>query len=390
MLTAAGCQERRRRLWAALDPTLDAVVLADPAHLVYFANFYPTPFSFRSQNARAVLWLGADGSSTLLADNLQESFLKDALVDERATADWYEGRSSASERASVLLDEAVERFRDRAGGRIAVDHAVPAALVARLAPGAATPDVVTISPVIRRLRRRKQPDEVALMRRSIRAGEAGFEAALDGITPGMTELQACTLVQRAAVEAAGEPVVVYGDFVSGPRSEQKGGLPGSRVIEDGDLFLLDYSVVVRGYRGDFTNTWVVGAREATPRQRELEAVCLEAMEAGESRLRPGAEAREIDAAVRQVYTGRGVEPFPHHSGHGLGLGHPDPPYLTPESTDQLEEGDILTLEPGAYVSGVGGMRFERNYLITSDGFETLTHHQLGLHPRPRPPRGVRS
>jgi Xaa-Pro dipeptidase len=374
MLTADGCQERRRRLWAALDPAPDGVLLAEPAHLVYFANYYPTPFSFRSQNARAILWLGADGSATLVADNMQAAFLEGAHVDERATRDWYTGKASAPERNGVLIDAAADSLQDRARGRLAIDHGVPEALLARLAPSATT----TIASAIRRLRRNKLPDEVELMRRSIRAGEAGFDAASRGIVPGIREIDAYALVQRAAVEAAGEPVVVYGDFVSGPRTVERGGMATSRVIEDGDLFLLDFSVVVRGYRGDFTNTFVVGDRDPTARERELEAVCLEALRTGEPLLKAEAEARAIDAAVREVYRRHGVEPFPHHTGHGLGLGHPDPPYLTPESPDVLEAGDVVTLEPGAYEKGVGGMRFERNYLITADGCENLTHHQLGL------------
>jgi Xaa-Pro aminopeptidase len=379
MLTAAGCEGRRRRLLSALDPAPEWIALAHPAHLVYFANFYPTPFSFRSQNASALLLLGADGSSTLFADNLQDTFLQAAHVDDRVTVDWYRGRESAPERNSVLESAALEWFRGRTATPGGVDHAVSMALLSAVA-GAVVPDVRNISPVVHQLRRRKDPDEVALMRRSIAAGEAGFEAAIGGITPGMTELQAYGLIQSAAIESAGQPVVVYGDFASGPRTEEKGGPPTARVIESGDLFLLDYSVVVHGYRGDFTNTFVVGDREATPAQRDLEAICLEAMHAGEALLASGAEARGIDAAVRGVFTAHGEEPFPHHSGHGLGLGHPDPPYLTSGSTDYLEDGDIVTLEPGAYRSGIGGMRFERNYVITAAGFELLTHHRLGLHP----------
>jgi Xaa-Pro dipeptidase len=380
MLTADGCRERRRRLWAALDPAPECVLIGEPAHLTYFANYYPTPFSFRSHNARAILWLGADGSARLVGDNLQEALLEEAHVDATVAVEWYKGQGSASERTGVLIEGVLEHLGDRIGGRIAVDHGVPDALLTRLASGRSAPEITHVAAEIRQLRRRKLPDEVELMRRSIRAAEAGFAAAHDGIEPGMTELEAYALIQRAAVEAAGEPVVVYGDFVSGPRTLEKGGLASSRTIESGDLFLLDFSVVVRGYRGDFTNTFVVGERGPTDRQRTLEAACLEALHTGEPLLRPGAQARAIDAAVRGVYEKHGVEAYPHHTGHGLGLGHPDAPYLTPKSTDTLEEGDVVTLEPGAYEKGTGGMRFERNYLITADGCENLTHHQLGLKP----------
>jgi len=152
------------------------------------------------------------------------------------------------------------------------------------------------------------------------------------------------------------------------------------VIERGDLFLLDFSVVVNGYRSDFANTFVVGAKP-TPRQNELYEICMGALEAGAALLRRGVEAKEVDAALRGHFASLGVDPyFPSHSGHGLGLGHPEPPYVVSESTDTLEPHDVVALEPGLYVPGVGGMRFERNYCIddSSRGHEVLTRHRLGL------------
>jgi Xaa-Pro aminopeptidase len=232
---------------------------------------------------------------------------------------------------------------------------------------------------MRRMERQKGADEIEVMRRSVASGEAGFAAAVEQIRPGMTEIQAYTLIQRASVEAAGHAVLVYGDFVSGERSLSHGGPASQRVIRAGDLFLLDFSVVVHGYRADFANTFVVAGGRPSARQEQLAEYCLEAMRIGESLLAPGSDCQEIDAAVREVFATRQVDQhFTHHTGHGLGLGHPDPPYLTPESSDALVAGDIVTLEPGLYVDGVGGMRFEHNYLITEDGFETLTHHALGL------------
>ena len=174
---------------------------------------------------------------------------------------------------------------------------------------------------------------------------------------------------------------MYGDFVSGPRCEtERGGPPSRRVIERGDLFLLDFSVVVHGYRADFTNTFVVGD-EPSPRQNELYEICMGVLEAGESLLRPGVEARQVDAAVRGHFASlAGDSYFPSHTGHGLGLGHPEPPYVVPESTETLQSHDVVALEPGLYVPGVGGMRFERNYHIDDSvrGHEILTRHRLGL------------
>ena len=101
----------------------------------------------------------------------------------------------------------------------------------------------------------------------MKAGEAAHAAALKEIKPGMTELDAYLVVQNAAMKELGERVIVYGDFASGPRTAtDKGGPPTSRVIEPGDLLLLDFSVVVDGYRSDFTNTFAVGGGP-TPEQR---------------------------------------------------------------------------------------------------------------------------
>jgi Xaa-Pro dipeptidase len=212
----------------------------------------------------------------------------------------------------------------------------------------------------------------------MRAGDAGHAAALTGIRPGMTELEAFLLVQQAAMREAGEQVLVYGDFVSGPRTGDKGGPPSTRVIERGDLVLLDFSVVVRGYRGDFANTFVCGM-QPDGNQRRLYESCLEALTAGERLVRAGRAAREIDQAVRQSFSAKGLaEHFVSHSGHGLGLGHPDPPYLVPESSDTLLAGEVIAIEPGQYTPGESGMRFEHNYLVTDDGYEVLSHHALQI------------
>jgi Xaa-Pro aminopeptidase len=228
------------------------------------------------------------------------------------------------------------------------------------------------------MRRKKDADEIELLKRSMRAGEAGMAAGLRQIRPGMTEFEAFLLVQRAAVAAVGEPALVYGDFVSGPRCEQVGGPPTDRRIGAGDLVILDFSTVVWQYRADFANTFVCGARP-TAKQQELYGACLEALAAGERALKPNTPGRDVYQAVRKSFAARGLEGnHPGHAGHGLGLSHPEAPFIVAESTDTIETGDVVTLEPGQYIPGVAGMRFERNYLITENGYEVLSHHELRL------------
>jgi Xaa-Pro aminopeptidase len=142
--------------------------------------------------------------------------------------------------------------------------------------------------------------------------------------------------------------------------------------------ILDFSVVVGGYRGDFTNTFAVGA-PPTARQRTLFAACLGALQAGEAVLKPGTTGRAVEAAVRGHFAALGLgHAFTSHAGHGIGLGHPEPPYFVPESDEVLQEGDVVAIEPGLYIVGEGGMRYEHNYRITAGGFETLSHHELRI------------
>ncbi len=379
MLTAQGCANRRRRLWDAAGSHCDLMILGDPAYLNYFAGYVASPFVFRTAESGAILILERD-CATLVADNVVEPFLESAFVDHRIAPVWYEAKTSAEYRQGKLVESTLNVLAAIRGKRIGVELAgVSAGIVEGLRAARSDLEVLDIGSLIRPLRRSKDADELSLLRRSMRAGEAAQAAALTLVRPGMTELDAYLICQQAAIEFLGEPAILYGDFASGPRCEtERGGSPTSRVIEKGDLLLLDFSVIVAGYRGDFTNTFAVGGGP-TPGQRELFDACVGAMKAGEAQLKSGTACRDVDAAVRAHFASLGLESrFGSHSGHGLGLGHPEPPYLVAESTETLVVGDVVALEPGLYVEGIGGMRYERNYLITADGFETLSNHEIRI------------
>jgi Xaa-Pro aminopeptidase len=369
MLTREGTTARRARLWRSLPGPCDAVVITTPEGLTYLSGYAPSPLVFNTVESAAALLLLGD-RSILIGDNLLRPFLDRSHADEIVSLEWYTGRKSAGARRLSILRAIHDRLPTQ-GCRLGVESS------ACVAP--ASHGCLLLDDTIRRLRRHKDLDELGVLNRSARAGEAAHAAALQNVKPGMSELQVFLLVQSAASEALGEPAIVYGDFVSGPRvSTEQGGPPTSRIIEQGDLLLLDFSVVVQGYRTDFTNTFVVGASPTDP-HRELYEQCLDAMAAGEAKLRPDVPARAVDEAVRGHFRTLGLaDRFPSHSGHGLGLGHPEPPYLVPESEETLSEGDVVALEPGLYIPGVGGMRFERNYRITSASHELLTHHRLTL------------
>ena len=374
VLTADGCAGRRRRLFEHLSPEIDWVLLTRPESITWLSAFVISPFTFRAQEASAALLVSRDGTAVLIADNLLTEHAQEAFVTDLVSPVWYQCVEAAGDRDHLLVKTIRDQLQSRRIGRCAVerDHC-PAGILAGLST-----DLPDVRPVIRRLRRQKDADEVTAIERSLRCAEAGLAAARQQARPGMSELDLFLIVQRAATELAGETVLIYGDFVCGARTQQGGGVPKRERISKGDLILLDFSVLHYGYRGDFCSTFLCDG-SPTSRQRELEAACLSAQAAAEKKLFAGQAVRDVDAAARDVFRERGLlELFPHHTGHGIGLGHPEPPYFVPESDETLLVGDVVTLEPGLYEAGVTGMRFEHCYEITGDGPRRLSQHPLGL------------
>jgi Xaa-Pro aminopeptidase len=363
MLSPEGCRQRRRRLWLELDPKpeSDHLRLADPIHLMYLANFSVDSFSLGA-GFGGYLLLRQDGHATLIHDNRLPKSVEQAHVDERRVVAWYDGQSPAqgprqlAPLARVNPGGAGLRIHDRVGD----------------------PYAAIVINTVANMRRQKYEDEIALIRRCMHATEVGHAWARANIKPGMTELDVYCGVNTACTQTAGHAVIVYGDFAVSPGPERRGGPPTQRVLQPGDMFILDYSVVIGGYRSDFTNTLVVG-KEPNADQQRLYHLCEEGMAAGERELRAGAACLTVYEAVRGVFEKAGVaQYFPHHAGHGLGLTHPEAPYFVRHATETLLTGDVVTLEPGLYIPNTGGIRIENNYLITDQGYHRLSNHTISL------------
>ena len=153
------------------------------------------------------------------------------------------------------------------------------------------------------------------------------------------------------------------------------GIPGPFQVMAGDSVFVDIYSCQHGYYADTTRVFFTG--EPTSKQRQIYRILIEAIAAGEAELRPGVRACDVDAAVRGVIKTAGYgENFPHHSGHAYGLFQQERPYLIPAERMILETGMILTLEPGIYLPGWGGMRIEGNYLIEPKGSRRLDQYPL--------------
>ncbi|MEO2026138.1 MAG: Xaa-Pro peptidase family protein [Fuerstiella sp.] len=385
MLTAEGCLERRKNLWARVPSGVDWVLIGDARHVQYFSNFRINPLSF-SADQRCLLLLQRSGTATLLSDNfVRRTAITDPVVDAEIVIPWYTHKKSVTNRDHALL-AALAECRDQwstTNGLVeaeGVTQAVAAAVSETALPlpiSGNDKSLASVGTLIRELRRQKLPDEIELLKRCMSACDAGHAAAFHAATAGATELDVYLAIRRAAELAAGCACVVYGDFrATNAEMHKAGGLPTEYVLRDDDLFIADYSLVIHGYRSDFTNTIAVG--EPTDDQlRQFEA-CRDALLAAESVLKAGIRASEVYDATSAVLLERGYPALAHHCGHGLGMEHPEPPILVPESDDVLLDGDVITLEPGLYIEGVGGMRFEHNYAVTPTGAERLSNHHIGL------------
>ncbi|MGL6072691.1 MAG: M24 family metallopeptidase [Fimbriiglobus sp.] len=358
MITQEGCQARRQRLLDRLHPT-EPVVFANPLNLRYFAGAHVDAFSLGADYG-ALLVIEPGGNTTLYHDHRLPKSIENACVDRREALPWYDGKTPGRGPRPTVLVPTLQAH----GGRI---H-----------DALSDPGCEALWAIIADLRRAKDPDEVELLRTCMRATEVGHAWALQNVRPGMTELEVYSGMFAAVMNHVGHASVLYGDFTVSPGSAKRGGPPTRRVLESGDTLILDYSVILGGYRSDFTNTLVVGG-QPTAQQQELLAHCQRAMTLAETRLKAGATCQSVYDAIHSVFESAKVaQYFPHHAGHGLGISHPEAPFFVKNSNETLIAGDVVTLEPGLYVDGIGGVRIEHNYLITATGYERLSQHDIRL------------
>ena len=218
----------------------------------------------------------------------------------------------------------------------------------------------------------KTADEVKLIRKAGQIQQQAYREMLAFIEPGQREAEVAAFLEYR-MRALGADGVSFPSIVAADANAAlPHAIPGRRKLRSGSLVLIDWGARYRGYCSDMTRVIALGKMK--PRLREIYRVCLDAQLAGIDAVRPGAKLVEVDAAARKVIVDAGYgEHFGHGLGHGIGLQVHEAPRLSPLAGDGvLQPGHVVTVEPGIYLPGLGGVRIEDDVLVTDRGHRVLT------------------
>lgn len=359
------CRSRQQRLLSVMhDKRIERAIIVQAQDIQWLtgARFGPL--------FEPVASLDGDGRMTLVAPS--KKLPVSAAVDEVLTyeAQWHSTlRNDQRQASSEVLLRAIDDMARI--GCLGVEFSSFGPHLARNVEA----ELVDLEPALYYLRRRKDPDELRMMRKAIKATKAMYAKAREVIEPGINELDLYTRLYAVAVDELGEPPTYFGqDF----QCHSRGGPPRDRAANAGELYILDLGAGFRGYFSDNARTICVGRRPSEEQTRAWEQI-QRVFAMIESTVKPGTSCRQVFESAQRILDECSPWQFNHHLGHGVGLFPHEAPHLNPHWDDRFEVGDFFTVEPGLYHDTLrAGMRLEQNYLVTRDGVELLTDMPLEL------------
>ena len=366
MLTAQGCADRRKRLQHELEDSGCDLFVTGSFRTAYYLTGVLSPAE------QPILFaMRADGATTLVTSSQPGHY-----TGELIPVEFY----SIARTITQPFHDAAKLFSQAMGWSTAHGRcAVELSSTGTLAASAIQAEIADATEMVLRLRKQKEEDEIDEIRFSLRCCAAAYEAARETIAPGLTEIDVYNAMYAAVTREAGAPVHFPGDFACGLRGIRGGGPPTNRVIQEGDLYILDLFPAPALYAGDVCRTFAVG--EPTELQFRAWELVREAAHIGEQAIRPGVRARDVYAQIKDFLDAHDLteKSFWHHAGHGIGHHGHEAPRIIPGTADIFEVGDVITLEPGVYTSAMqGGIRLEDNYVVRNDGLENLFDYPLWL------------
>lgn len=350
-------------------PGIDTVILVPGANLRYF-----TGLDLHLSERPILALIGPDGLALVLPElELPQLTAHPALSprvfpwsDEAGYAGAF--RAAINELGLREQELGIDALTMRAGELLSLLAEAPELQVRRAEGGLAA------------IRAVKEPAELAAIREAVALSERALDRLLPEVRAGQSELEiASRLTDLLAAE--GSDAHAFAPLVqSGPNSALPHGGPTERTLGSGEPLLIDYGGRKGGYPADITRTMFCG--EPSAELRRVFGVVSAANRAATAAVRPGAAMQEVDRAARRVVAEAGYgERFIHRTGHGLGLEvHESLPQLAEGVETPLEPGMVMTVEPGVYLPGVGGVRLEDVVVVTEGGSEVLTRlpHTLRL------------
>lgn len=338
---------RRRALGARLDDLgVDALFVTHLVNVRYLTGF-------TGSNAQALVT--ADTDVFLTDGRYTEQSRREAPDVERAT---YEP-TYRDELPGRVAAAGISRLGFEAEELTVADHGKLAAVMEGI-------ELVPVTGAVETLRAVKDDEERELIRRAQAITDATFEGVLDLLAVGVSEQQIARELERLMLAEGAdglsfESIVAFGENAAEPHHE-----PGHRLLEEFDVVKLDFGALVQGYHADMTRTLAFGS--APTELRKIHDVVRESQQAGIDAVRAGVRGSEVDAACRAVIEAAGYgERFVHGTGHGVGLEIHEAPWLGKAFDNELPAGAVVTVEPGIYVPGLGGVRIEDMVEVAEDG-----------------------
>ena len=231
--------------------------------------------------------------------------------------------------------------------------------------------LVDVSDDLYEARMIKQPDEIARISKACRIASEVGRSIPDFVSQGMLETEAAAELNFRMMKLGATGPAFTTTVAFGPKSAEPHYTPSGRKLRKGNFALFDFGAMYERYVSDMTRTFVCG--KATKRQKEMHEVVMTAQEAALEMVRDGVHGEAVDMAARNVVDrGKFKDLFIHSTGHGLGISVHDPGSISSAKDMVLREGMVLTVEPGVYIKGFGGVRIEDDILVTKNGCKILT------------------
>jgi Xaa-Pro aminopeptidase len=243
-------------------------------------------------------------------------------------------------------------------------------MIAALKEADLTVELKDTEDMVENLRIAKTQPEIRAIRKALQLAESVFGRVAADLKPGLSEKEAAWSLEKALREAGADGLSFPTIAAFGPNSALPHAIPGDRLLQTGEPVLFDWGVRLNGYCSDISRTLILGKPDKTF-QKVFQTV-REAQEMAIKAIKPGADARAVDAIARSHIEKMGFKDrFGHGLGHGVGLAIHEQPRLSPLSDKKLEVGMVCTVEPGIYLPGWGGVRLENMVAVTADGAEVL-------------------